>query len=657
MTDQQQPPAVVEDQADAEATTITADQDRSGATVDDDQADTEAAVSSLSRAKITAGQVLASASPYVMRARVEAGHVAQGWRSLNDTDQDTEDSSRTREIVTGSYVVGNALTFSDLFYGLGDPIPQLPGLLGWITTATIAADLAGLAWLRYLGTQAADDQADGPRISTNAAENTELVTIALRDAEIIGATKHATLDGGIVEHDDRWTAEVLLPKGKRTRTVADKREALASALDVAPQQIAISPRPVPRRFGLTVYREVPFTGRPDRHPLITAGQAANVGRDGLDIGTDIDGRRVIVDLAAGRHVLVVAKSGNGKSVGWLRSIAATLGCDPSTTFDIIDGKGAGALAAWENVARHYVSRGTMSTKEDFLDCVGAVFSDAVSEIYRRSAILEDVRAGRQDAGDMPADHVIIVDEFQVITGSSNGEGQGIDGPYYPIRQALVDVARLGREVGVRLVLASQHFDGRALDDDVADQFGVRIIGYVDAEMSKRASGEQRLDTSTMLIDVDQAGTAAVIAPGIRGHVLTRSPFVNDADATTLGRRAAELRRQGSSTSTAAGDAAITEADDEVAADADDAADAESADPRAQLIAALGRWIESRPDAGGTVRTSVLHGELDGPVAEWSSRRFGDELAALDVPKIDGRYPTRDIGAIRAAVRRARLRAV
>ncbi|MEU5853528.1 hypothetical protein [Saccharopolyspora shandongensis] len=647
MADQHQQPANVDvDQADEPG------QDRSGANLVtpanvDDQADTEADVSSLSRAKITAGQALASVSPYVTRAREEAGYVAQGWRSLHADQDQGEDSGRAREIVTGSYVVGNALTVADVFYGLGDPIPQLPGLLGWITTATIAADVIGLAWLRYLGARAADDdQADGPRIGTGADADAEMVTMALRDAEIIGASKHATLDGGIVEHDDRWTAEVLLPRGKRTRTVADKREALASALDVAPQQIAISQRPrSPRRFGLTVYGEVPFTGRPDRHRLITADQAVDVARDGLDLGGDIDGRRVIVDLAAGRHVLVVAKSGNGKSVGWLRSVAATLGCDPRVTFDIIDGKGAGALAAWENVALHYVSRGTLAMG-DFLARVGSALGDAVAEINRRNGILENVRAGRQSAGDMPADHVVIIDEFQAVTGSSNGEGQGVDGPYYPIRRALAEIARLGREVGVRLVLASQHYDGRALDDDVEDQFGIRIIGYVDADMSKRASGELVLDTSAMLIDVDQAGTAAVIAPGIRGHVLTRSPYVDDADATTLGRRAAELRRQGGSTGTAASDAAA-------AAEADDVA----GDPHGQLIAALGRWLESHPDATGTVRTSVLQAELDGGIVEWSARRFGDELAAIGVPKIDGRNPARDVATIRTAVRRARLRAV
>lgn len=651
------------DQADEQPTTITAGQDRSGANlgtradIDDDQADAD--VSSQDRTKITADQVRARAGLVLTRARAECGHVAQGWRSLHDTNQDQgEDSGRTRGIVTSSYVVGNALVIADLLYGLGEPIPQLPGLLGWITTATITADVIGLAWLRHLGTRAdTDDDQDNLRADTkdqavtDADDPATWLTALLREVDVLKRKQRvdtATVD----ERGDRTVIDLVLSKGCRYQQLTQARDTVASALDVQPQQISITPSDgrlrSPRRCRMTVHTDLPLSGEPTRNPLVARIDALDVARDGLPVAADVDGGTVALNLVDGRHVLAAASSGNGKTLGWLRSILAALGLDPRARLSIVDGKGAGGLRAWRDAAEDYIT----AADNGWLFSVTVMLEGVTAELDRRAATLA---AG----GRLTDRRFLVLDELSRIVGDSNTAYEDVEKDLYGrIRTALDQIYRQGRELGVHIIACGQELDGRYLMSAWVGGSGVVICGYVDDDTAKKLLGKLVARTglpSEVIVDGDQAGTAIIVAPGYRPSVLARAWFVDDTDAEVLGRRAAQLRT--GDVDQAADDSTAEKNEAPAGNAAEDAAGEQDTDPRAQLIAALGRWLDDRPDTSGTVRTSVLLAELDGPAAEWSPRRFGDELAALDVPKIDGRYPTRDVTAIRTAVRRARLKAV
>lgn len=376
------------------------------------------------------------------------------------------------------------------------------------------------------------DPADEPDVDHSAAS----LTSVFADAGIVRAPDSGGTGISLAEpvaSDDRsFTARLTLPRGVTVGKVRKKTEPLASALDVYPQHIQLSSGGSERRCVLRVFRELPFTGEPVRSPLAGRQQSRPLS-SGVPVGTDIDGAPVTLDLSKGRHGLVVASSGNGKTV-LLQNVASATLLDPTAPLTLLDGKPDGAYTAYEP----YCSGVVTTADEDYLETAADLLEWVCEQMEDRLA-----RAKRGE--DIGADHVVILDEFQEFTGNLSGGGMRQGEAKPRIRAALDRIARRGRSAGVRLVLASQDFDGRNLDDAILTNIGWKAIGYAPSGMSREALGDLAdrlgLDTSLMFVDELQAGAMVIAGGGVHPYRATRSYLQTPADIRSLVSAAAQFR--------------------------------------------------------------------------------------------------------------------
>lgn len=335
-----------------------------------------------------------------------------------------------------------------------------------------------------------------------------------------------------VSSDSRsFTARVVLPGGVTVGHVRRKLAELASAFDVYPQQIQIGSGESERRLVLRVFRELPFTGEPVPSPMLgSQGRALSAG---VPIGADINGEPVTLSLAKGRHGLVVASSGNGKTV-LLQNVASATVLDTAATLTVLDGKPDGSYVEYRPL------------------CFGYVTTAQNDPLRRAAELLEalckrmDQRLTAAENGNPPTgDDVIILDEFQEWTGSLSGSGMGKGEPKPRIREALDRLARRGRSARMRLVLASQDYDGRQLDDAILTNIGWRAVGYAPSDMSKQALGDLArrfgLDTSTTFVDEVQTGAMVVAGGGVHPYKAMRSYLQTPADIKAIVTTAGRLR--------------------------------------------------------------------------------------------------------------------
>ena len=185
------------------------------------------------------------------------------------------------------------------------------------------------------------------------------------------------------------------------------------------------------------------------------------------LGTAHDGL-VAVDLVRdGPHALVVGTTGSGKS-DLLRTLVlgiAVASPPDVVQFVLVDFKGGAAFDACARLP-HVVG---LVTDLDAGGCE-RVLRSLRAELRRREGILRT--AGASDAGDLHrAGHaaaidvprlVVVVDEFAALADEL---------PH--VLDALVDIARRGRSLGVHLVLATQRAAG-ALSDDIRANTALRI---------------------------------------------------------------------------------------------------------------------------------------------------------------------------------------
>lgn len=335
-----------------------------------------------------------------------------------------------------------------------------------------------------------------------------------------------------VSSDHRsFTARVVLPGGVTVGMVRGKLDKLASAFDVYPQQIQIGSGESERRLVLRVFRELPFTGEPVPSPLI--GSEGRSLAAGVPIGADINGEPVTLSLAKGRHGLVVASSGNGKTV-LLQNIASAAVLDTAATLTVLDGKPDGSYTEYRSLCFGYVT----TAQDDPL----ARAADLLEKLCERM----DDRLTRAENGTPPeGDDVIILDEFQEWTGSLSGGGMGKGEPKPRIRAALDRLARRGRSARMRLVLASQDYDGRQLDDAILTNIGWRAVGYAPSDMSKQALGDLAkrfgLDTSVTFVDEVQTGAAIVAGGGVHPYRAMRSYLQTPRDVKRIVETGRKLR--------------------------------------------------------------------------------------------------------------------
>jgi S-DNA-T family DNA segregation ATPase FtsK/SpoIIIE len=290
----------------------------------------------------------------------------------------------------------------------------------------------------------------------------------------------------------------------------------------------------------------------------TWGQRSHADFLRVPIGTDDKGTPVLLDLkeaaqfGMGPHGLCVGATGSGKSELLRTLVLALLVTHRPEDLNmvLVDFKGGATFAPFEG-APHLA--GIITNLSDDVSLVDRVYASLAGEIQRRQEVLKragnianitDYQLLRRERGDEasgmePLPHLlVIIDEFgELLTAQPD------------FIDLFLSIGRIGRSIGVHLMLSSQRIEGgklRGLDTYLSYRIGLRtlsesesrtVLETPDAFHLPPAPGYGYLKVDTTTYSRFRAGYVSGPLPAAQEQVVTRS---QDAEVLRAPRFADEL---------------------------------------------------------------------------------------------------------------------
>ncbi|MEV4535462.1 type VII secretion protein EccCa [Asanoa sp. NPDC049518] len=336
---------------------------------------------------------------------------------------------------------------------------------------------------------------------------------------------------GVVPRDaGRWLL-ALTVNGDRIEVNQGNRSTSLGRADTlaVPAAEAIARQLAPYRLSHQATSEEPLSRSPELPELVGVGDAAAVDprrhwrprpvRETLRIplGLGPDGAVVELDLkeaaleGMGPHGLIIGATGSGKSE-LLRTIVSALAITHSSeelNFVLVDFKGGATFASLDALPH---TSAVITNLADELPLVDRMHDAIAGELQRRQELLrssgnyvsrheyERARAGGENLQPLPS-LLIICDEFSELLAAKPD-----------FIELFLQIGRLGRSLGIHLLLASQRLEEgrlRGLDTHLSYRIGLRtfsavesriVLGVPDAYELPNAPGHGylKIDTSTML---------------------------------------------------------------------------------------------------------------------------------------------------------------
>ncbi|XVQ11665.1 type VII secretion protein EccCa [Spirillospora sp. CA-255316] len=210
----------------------------------------------------------------------------------------------------------------------------------------------------------------------------------------------------------------------------------------------------------------------------------------VPIGLDVDGRPIELDIkesaqgGMGPHGLCIGATGSGKSE-LLRTLVLGLAMTHSSdilNFVLVDFKGGATFLGMEGL--HHVSA-IITNLEDELPLVDRMYDALHGEMVRRQeylrqmgnyASLRDYEKARLDGADLPPMPTLflVLDEFSELLSAKPD-----------FAELFVMIGRLGRSLGVHLLLASQRLEEgklRGLDTHLSYRIGLRTFSAMESRV-------------------------------------------------------------------------------------------------------------------------------------------------------------------------------
>ncbi|MDX6393887.1 MAG: segregation ATPase FtsK/SpoIIIE, family [Streptosporangiaceae bacterium] len=400
-------------------------------------------------------------------------------------------------------------------------LPQLEAMLGgdFADRAPFAASRSAALPFHVVIVDGGEGMADS-RLGSDGAEGTVVIDLTPAAATAAGAATASVLRLNITSGGtemlsrDRTGAEVRSPIGVPDALSLAEADALARQLaPLRPSVGGPADDPLAADTTLTsllgisspLVLDVPTLWRP-RPPR---------SRLRVPIGSDADGQPVELDIkesaqgGMGPHGLVIGATGSGKSE-LLRTLVLGLALthpSDALNFVLVDFKGGATFLGLDRLA--HVSA-VITNLADELPLVDRMRDALHGELVRRQELLRsagnyasmrDYAKAREKAGLPPVPTLfVVIDEFSELLSA---RPEFID--------LFVMIGRLGRSLGVHLLLASQRLEEgklRGLDTHLSYRIGLRtfsaaesrvVLGVPDAyELPpKPGSGYLKFDTGTM----------------------------------------------------------------------------------------------------------------------------------------------------------------
>ncbi|MEU4191503.1 type VII secretion protein EccCa [Kribbella sp. NPDC026611] len=203
----------------------------------------------------------------------------------------------------------------------------------------------------------------------------------------------------------------------------------------------------------------------------------------VPLGVDDHGGTTLVDLkesaqlGMGPHGLIIGATGSGKSEVLRTMVLALLATHPpeDLAFVLVDFKGGATFAPFDGVPH---VAGIITNLQDDASMIERAYASLAGEVQRRQQVLKDAgnianitdyRLYRRQRPDMqPLPHLfVIIDEFGELL---NQRPDFID--------LFLSIGRIGRSIGVHLLLSSQRIEAgalRGLDTYLSYRLGLRTF--------------------------------------------------------------------------------------------------------------------------------------------------------------------------------------
>ncbi|MDA8372457.1 MAG: cell division protein FtsK [Nocardiopsaceae bacterium] len=420
-----------------------------------------------------------------------------------------------------------------------------------------AAGIVGAGLLAAAG--AAGRPADVP-LATRAVVKHELRPLTSREVERalesigIAAIRN---DGirfcdPIARDGDGWRAVIDLPAGVTAADVVDRRDRLASGL--ARPLGCVWPEGVPEAHP---GRLILWVG--DKDLAETGAVAWPLARSGtvdlfepFPVGVDPRGRPVTAGLIE-TNWLVGSIPGMGKTFLVKLPLLAA-GLDERSEVWTAELKGTGDLA----FAEQYATRYTSGADDDSIETAARMLADLRGELQQRAKTIKGLPrdlapenkitpplADRQDLGLHPL--VVVIDECQeLFSHPEYGKAAG---------ENAVKVIKLGRALGVILILATQRPDKDSLPTGVSANVGTRaclkVMGHVENDMILGTSAHKQGIRATMFTRRD-VGVFYLV--GDADPQIVKGSYIDGPTGEAIAERARALRiARGTLTGHAAGE--------------------------------------------------------------------------------------------------------
>ncbi|MET9340290.1 cell division protein FtsK [Nonomuraea sp. NPDC003804] len=337
-----------------------------------------------------------------------------------------------------------------------------------------------------------------------------------------------------------WRADIDLPYGVTVADVMDKRDRLASALR----------RPLGCIWpegdsSIHEGRLILWVGDKDlsktsvRSPL-TKASSHDVFR-GVPFGSDPRGRPIVVPVIQ-HNILIGSLPGQGKTAA-VRVLASGALLDPTVEGWIHELKGTGDLDPHEQNCHRYVS----GIEDEAIAYAADSLTLLRKEVMRRSGALKalppdlcpDKRVTRQIAdkrslGLHPL--VCVIDECQNLFAHPEYGGKAGDDAEF--------IIKLGRALGVVLILATQRPDKDSLPTgisaNVSIRFCLRVAGQIENDMILGTSAYKNGVRATVFVPETDAGIGYLVGATPMPKVV-RSAYLDTPATQRIADRAHALR--------------------------------------------------------------------------------------------------------------------
>ncbi|MFE7174241.1 FtsK/SpoIIIE domain-containing protein [Streptomyces sp. NPDC057616] len=411
------------------------------------------------------------------------------------------------------------------------------------------------AMLAVLGCGLAGAPADAP-LATRAVIKTEVQKltsdIVVKAMASIGIGQIASavakgLDGirfvaPITREGPGWRADIDLPLGVTVADVADRRARLASGLRRPLGCVWPDADPNEHEGRLILWvgdRDLSKTG-------IVKWQLANARRHDIfkrnPFGIDPRGRAQSVPMIQ-HNILIGSLPGQGKTAS-VRVLACGAALDPSVELWLHENKGTGDLDSLECVSHRFVS----GIDDDSIKYAADSLKLLRAEVMRRAAAIKklprdlcpDKRITRQIADKRSLKLwplVGVFDECQnLFAHPKYGKQAGEDAEF---------IIKLGRALGVILVLATQRPDKDSLptgiSGNVSIRFALKVAGQVENDMILGTSAYKNGVRATSFRPEIDAGNG-YLAGATALPVVVRTAYLDDNATHAIAQRAHALRK-------------------------------------------------------------------------------------------------------------------